>query len=148
MQNNELIKYNQPEPVRYLNDCNKVLFQNFPLKNELSDGTFFKYMKNENIYKKPFRLTDLCNLCEWEKTTRTNIKKELKTNNKEFDHLNFDKKEAFKIYDNLVNDYQKKLKEINMDDNDSKNNIKKDIKKFVQVKFFYNLKLFKLIHNL
>ncbi len=40
----------------------------------MSRSTFNKYLKIGNQYKVPFRLTDLCDYCEWAKKTKNNIK--------------------------------------------------------------------------
>ena len=115
----------------------------------MSFFTFRKYLKAEKIYKKPHRMTDLCNLCEWAKNIKINIKKDLKNKSIELDYLNFDKKDVFKLYENMINEYKAKLAELNNDinQNDSKTNIKKEIKKLANVlKFiFYILIYFQLV---
>ncbi len=41
--------------ARYLEDTKTKIFQDFPLKDDLSKSSFFKYLNASKIYKKPHR---------------------------------------------------------------------------------------------
>ena len=40
----------------------------------ISRSAFLKYLNNNRQYKKPHRLTDLCDYCEWGRYTKFEIK--------------------------------------------------------------------------
>jgi len=61
-------------PVRYLENNLTETYKSFPFKDQVSKSTLVKYLKKENIYKKPFRLTDLCDYCEWYSKSLSAIK--------------------------------------------------------------------------
>ena len=48
--------------VRYCNVSKRKAYESFEYKNELCEASFNKYV--EKIYKKPHRLTDLCDYCK------------------------------------------------------------------------------------
>jgi hypothetical protein len=50
--------------TRYLNNNQSELYKSFPLNNIVSKSSFCKYLKISGRFKKPFRLTDLCDYCE------------------------------------------------------------------------------------
>ena len=52
------------QPVRYLDENFNELYQQFPFKDELSKSTFLRYIRSSGQYKKPHRLSDLCEYCE------------------------------------------------------------------------------------
>lgn len=62
-------------PVRYLENNLTETYKNFPFKDQVSKSTLVKYLKKDNVYKKPFRLTDLCDYCEWYNQSLPTIKK-------------------------------------------------------------------------
>lgn len=51
-------------PVRYLEDNKIELYKKFPLKDQVKKATFHRYLIKSKIFKKPHRLTDLCEYCE------------------------------------------------------------------------------------
>lgn len=59
--------------VRYLKENHVDLYKKFSLKNKISKSTFYKYLKTENQHKYPYRLTDLCDYCEWGKKNKLHI---------------------------------------------------------------------------
>lgn len=62
---------NQDEFIsaRYLSDNKTALYRRFPYREHLSKSSFFKYLRAVRQYKKPTRLTDLCDYCEWANRT-------------------------------------------------------------------------------
>lgn len=62
-------------PVRYLEERQVELYKNFEHKNRVKKSTFHRYVKKSGIFKKPHRLTDLCEYCE---KLRSTIKPELR----------------------------------------------------------------------
>lgn len=67
---------NEEINVRYLNTSISEAYQNFERKNEISFSCFYSYVGDN--FKKPHRLTDLCEYCELGKK----LKKELSQNTK------------------------------------------------------------------
>lgn len=65
--------YKQKIPVRYLEENNIELYKMFPFREQLSNGTFYKYLKMTGEFKKPFRWTDLCDYCEKGKQIRADL---------------------------------------------------------------------------
>ena len=61
-------------PVRYLENNLTETYKMFPFKDTISKTTFIKYLKINKVYKKPFRLTDLCDFCEWYNTASLEVK--------------------------------------------------------------------------
>lgn len=57
---------NEPKsiPVRYLEENQTELYKKFPLNNRVQKTSFHKYLTKDRIFKKPHRLTDLCEYCE------------------------------------------------------------------------------------
>lgn len=51
-------------PVRYLEDNQLELYKKFPLKDQVKKATFRHYLIKSRIFKKPHRMTDLCDYCE------------------------------------------------------------------------------------
>ena len=64
-------------PARYLEGNLIELYKNFPLANQMSKETFFKYLNKSGEFKKPHRLTDLCDYCEKGKELEKKIGKSL-----------------------------------------------------------------------
>ena len=60
-------------PVRYLNDNQSKLFKLFPYKSELAKNTFINYLRKSGQFKKPFRVTDLCDYCHWATKAKKSI---------------------------------------------------------------------------
>lgn len=50
--------------IRYLEDNQVELFKQFPEANQLCKKTFVHYLKKDGRFKKPHRLTDMCEYCE------------------------------------------------------------------------------------
>ena len=69
IQSNEII------PVRYLEEGQSSIYEKFPFKDYVSHSTFLKYLKKSKIYKNPYRLTDLCDYCEWAKNKKKDLLK-------------------------------------------------------------------------
>lgn len=66
-------------PARSL-ETNKIeLYKKFPLADKMSKETFFKYLRKSGEFKKPHRLTDLCDYCEKGKELEKKIAKNLET---------------------------------------------------------------------
>ena len=66
-------------PARSL-ETNKIeLYKRFPLADKMSKETFFKYLRKSGEFKKPHRLTDLCDYCEKGKELEKKIAKNLET---------------------------------------------------------------------
>lgn len=62
-------------PARSL-ETNKIeLYKRFPLADKMTIGTFYKYMLKSCEFKKPHRLTDLCDYCEKGKELEKKIAK-------------------------------------------------------------------------
>lgn len=69
---NRMIKINKQDiSVRYLNTSFSEAYRSFKRKNELSFSTFYSYIGKQ--YKKPHRLTDLCEYCELGKKTKKEL---------------------------------------------------------------------------
>jgi hypothetical protein len=83
-------------PVRYLIDTQKELFKTFAFRNEISYSTFYKYLKHDGVYKKAFRLTDICDYCEWAKKNEKVIRKICSDENYIVNDF-FDHKDAIKF---------------------------------------------------
>ena len=67
--------------TRYLNDTKAALYKKFPFRNHISKSSFYRYIKAANQFKKPHRLTDLCDYCEWAKKTSRNFNEIMQTEN-------------------------------------------------------------------
>lgn len=52
------------QSARYLEDNQTELFKAFQSDKEITRKTFRKYLKKSSLFKKPCRLTDLCEYCE------------------------------------------------------------------------------------
>ena len=52
------------QPARILDENLTELYNQFPFKSELSKSTFIKYVQISGQFKKPHRLSDLCEYCE------------------------------------------------------------------------------------
>ena len=78
---------------RYLNLSNNLLYNNFTMNGSMSKSTFLKILRSCKIFKKPHRETDLCDYCEWSKTTQMEFSRRLrKIKNYVFpENLNFSK---------------------------------------------------------
>jgi hypothetical protein len=50
--------------ARYLEDNQTELFKAFQSDTQITRKTFRKYLKKSSLFKKPCRLTDLCEYCE------------------------------------------------------------------------------------
>ena len=70
--------------ARYLEKNQFELYKNFSLAKLLSIETFLKYLRKSRVYKKPHRLTDLCDYCEKGKELEKKIAKSLKALNYEW----------------------------------------------------------------
>ena len=65
----------------------------------ISKSTFFKYLNINKQYKKPHRLTDLCDYCEWARNAKSDINIYLKAN-KEFElKENFEVEKLIQYFD-------------------------------------------------
>lgn len=69
--------YREEVNVRYLEQNPTELYKAFPLRNKISKATFFKYLNKSGIYKKPMRMTDLCDYCEKGKTIKRSLPQRL-----------------------------------------------------------------------
>ena len=58
----QLVK--QLQPVRYLDENFSELYNQFPFRDELSKSSFVKYLTISGKFRKPHRLSDLCEYCE------------------------------------------------------------------------------------
>ena len=90
-------RYGNLIPVRYLKDTANELYSNYPFKNEISLSTFRKYLKITGEFKKPHRLTDLCDWCEWAKKTKDNIIRLLRSENYQFEQ-EFDLEKTYRFF--------------------------------------------------
>lgn len=74
---NRVVKRGEDQylPVRYLSENKIETWKSFPFKYFMSRSTFYNYLLKDKQYKKPFRLTDLCDYCLWAKY----VKKEMNT---------------------------------------------------------------------
>jgi hypothetical protein len=65
--------------VRYLDDNVLELYKSCPFKNEFSLSTFKKYKLREKIFKKPHRLSDLCEFCEQIRKLKLKLSKKIES---------------------------------------------------------------------
>ena len=69
----DLYNYKKEISARYLEKNSTELYRNFPFRNQLSKTTFFKYISISGEYKRPIRMTDLCDYCETGKRLKRSI---------------------------------------------------------------------------
>ena len=62
------------KPVMYLHNNFIETYKLFPCKDVISTSAFYKHVKASGIYKKPYRITDICDYCEWYKLELPKIK--------------------------------------------------------------------------
>ncbi|CAF0925295.1 unnamed protein product, partial [Brachionus calyciflorus] len=72
------------QSARYLEDQYSELFKSFQFSSQLSFSSFYKYASLSGQFKKPFRLTDICDYCEWSKILKKEIEKKTKELNYNF----------------------------------------------------------------
>lgn len=85
-------------PVRYLEDNQLEMWKKFPYNDKISKTTFLKYLNINNQYKKPCRLTDLCDYCVWAKDCDQEIRRIINSiENFEF-HERFDPENLIKYF--------------------------------------------------
>lgn len=65
------------QPAFYLNDNKIEIYKTFEYADKVSKATFFNYLKRSGRFKKPHRLTDLCNYCENLRDLKRNLPHEL-----------------------------------------------------------------------
>ena len=92
-------------PVRYLEERQIELYKKFPLKQQVAKSTFKKYLTQSRIYKKPQRLTDMCDYCETLKKLSPELIKGLRNYGYNVPDLGIDVEEAKK----LLTDKRKEL---------------------------------------
>lgn len=100
--------YKGYQTARYLEDQYSELYKSFQFSSELSFSTFYKYANITGEYKKPKRLTDLCDYCEKGKDLKKKIDEYLidldfETNN------NFDIKKIIEYFMLKRNDLNDKI---------------------------------------
>lgn len=61
------------QSARYLEDNQIELFKAYSSADQISKTTFIKYLKKSRLFKKPCRLTDLCEYCEKLKKIKKSI---------------------------------------------------------------------------
>lgn len=69
----DIYNYKKTMPARYLEKCPTELYRDFPFRNQISKTTFFKYISISGEYKRPIRMTDLCDYCETGKRLKRSI---------------------------------------------------------------------------
>lgn len=69
--------YKTAVPAKILEKSITDLYKAFPLADQISVSTFLKYARKTNIYKKPQRLTDLCDYCEKARSIKQGLAKRL-----------------------------------------------------------------------
>lgn len=72
------VNFGLKQPTRYLDDNQKELYKSFKYANQLSRQTFVNYLKKSGQFKKPFRLTDMCEYCEKLREIKKNIINDLR----------------------------------------------------------------------
>ena len=66
------------------------MYKRFQFSSEISKSSFYKYAKSSGEFKKPFRITDICDYCEHFNYLKIQIDKSLK-------ELNYTNKDIFDI---------------------------------------------------
>jgi hypothetical protein len=94
-----------------------VLYNKFvatlPNNQNISKNTFRKYQKLARIYKKPHRLTDICDYCFWGKKTQESITKFLKGENFVFDASDFESEKIFGFCETKLKELQSLIEDEN-----------------------------------
>lgn len=67
--------YKMAVPAKILEKRITDLYKAFPLANQMCISTFLKYARKTNIYKKPQRLTDLCDYCDKARSIKLSLAK-------------------------------------------------------------------------
>lgn len=85
--------YKTVQNARYLEDQYSQLFKSFQFSSEISISTFYKYANLSGEFKKPYRLTDICDYCENGRIIKCKIDKTVKDLGYNFGE-NFDTKQV------------------------------------------------------